>query len=162
MGSCVNAVWKIMRVEEIEEKTIYGISTRTKNTDEMNPQTAKIGALWQKFDNTVDVDYKGGERVYGVYFNYESDANGEFDVLAGYETPNEKLESVKIEKGKYLVFGKVFTENSDEARVQAIIETWGKIWEYFSNEKSQYKRAYKTDVEYYKNQYEIEIYISIN
>ncbi|HFU75179.1 MAG TPA: AraC family transcriptional regulator, partial [Arcobacter sp.] len=75
-----------MRVEEIEERTIYGITTRTKNLDEMNPQTAKIGSIWQKFDETVDVDYKGGERVYGVYYNYESDANGKFDVLAGYET----------------------------------------------------------------------------
>ncbi|HHS92957.1 MAG TPA: AraC family transcriptional regulator, partial [Campylobacterales bacterium] len=68
-----------MRVEEIEERTIYGITTRTKNLDEMNPQTAKIGSIWQKFDETVDVDYKGGERVYGVYYNYESDANGKFD-----------------------------------------------------------------------------------
>ncbi|DAB34202.1 MAG TPA: transcriptional regulator [Sulfurospirillum sp. UBA12182] len=150
-----------MRVVKIEEKMIYGISTRTKNEDEMNPQTAKIGAVWQKFDGTVDVDYKGGERVYGVYYNYESDANGEFDVLAGYETSNEKLESIKIETGKYLVFNKIYKENNDNSRVQAVIETWGEIWEYFSNENSQYKRAYKTDFEYYKNQNEIEIYISI-
>jgi len=39
--------------------------------------------------------------------------------------------------------------------------TWSKIWEYFANKNSQYKRAYKTDFEYYKNQHEIEIYISI-
>jgi predicted transcriptional regulator YdeE len=150
-----------MRVEEIEEKTIYGIATRTKNVDEINPQTAKIGAIWQKFDKTVSVDYKGGERVYGVYYNYESDANGEFDVLAGYETSNKKLESIKIKRGKYLVFNKTYKENDDYARVHAIIETWGKIWEYFSNENSQYQRAYETDFEYYKSQNEIEIYISI-
>lgn len=150
-----------MSVEEVEEKTIYGIATRTKNIDEMNPQTAKIGAVWQKFDSTVDVDYKGGERVYGIYYNYASDANGEFDVLAGCETSHEKLESVKIEKGKYLVFNKAYEENSDHSRVQAFIETWGQIWEYFSNENAQYKRSYKTDFEYYKNQSEIEIYISI-
>jgi len=146
-----------MRIEEIKEKIIYGISTRTKNIDEMNPQTAKIGAIWQKFYQTVECE----EKVYGVYYNYESDANGEFDVLAGYETSNEKLESVKIEKGKYLVFHKTYEENNDNSTVQAIIETWGKIWEYFSNENSQYKRAYRTDFEYYKNQNEIEIYISI-
>lgn len=62
-----------MRVEKI----IYGISTRTKNANEMNPQTVKIGTIWKKFDNIIDVDYKGGERVYGVYYNYESDTNGE-------------------------------------------------------------------------------------
>ena len=150
-----------MRVEEIEEKIIYGISTRTKNSNEMNPETAKIGAVWQKFDSTVEVNYKDGERVYGVYYNFESDANGEFDVLAGYETSNDKLDTVKIEKGKYLVFNKIFEQTDDNTRIQAIIETWGKIWEYFSNEDSQYKRIYKTDFEYYKGMNEIEIYISI-
>ena len=150
-----------MRVEEIEEKIIYGISTRTKNSNEMNPETAKIGAIWQKFDSTVEVNYKDGERVYGVYYNYQSDANGEFDVLAGYETPNDKLDKVTIEKGKYLVFNKTFEKTDDNTRIQAIIETWGRIWEYFSNEDSQYERAYQTDFEYYKGQNEIEIYISI-
>lgn len=150
-----------MREEEIEEKLIYGISTRTRNSNEMNPETAKIGKLWQKFDNTVEVKYKDGERVYGIYYNYESDANGEFDVLAGYDTLNDKLDIVKIEKDKYLVFNKTFEKNDDNTRVQAIIETWGKVWEYFSNKNSQYKRIYKTDFEYYKNQ-EIEIYISID
>jgi len=150
-----------MRVEEIEEKLIYGISTRTKNANEMNPETAKIGAIWQKFDSTVEVNYKDGEKVYGVYCNFESDANGEFDVLAGYETLNDKLDTVKIQKGKYLVFNKVFDETDDNARIQAVIETWGKIWEYFSDENSKYKRKYKTDFEYYKTQNEIEIFISI-
>ena len=150
-----------MKVEEIEEKIIYGIATRTKNSYEMNPETAKIGAVWQKFDNIVEVNYKDGERVYGVYYNFESDANGEFDILAGYEITNEKLDKVTIEKGKYLVFNKTFEQTDDKTRVEAIIETWGKIWEYFLNENSQYKRAYKTDFEYYKDQNEIEIYISI-
>ena len=150
-----------MRIEEIEEKIIYGISTRTKNSNEMNPKTAKIGAIWQKFDSTVEVNYKDGERVYGVYYNYESDANGEFDVLAGYETPDDKLDKVTIRKGKYLVFDKTFEQTDDNTRIEAIIETWGRIWEYFSNENSQHKRAYKTDFEYYKGQNEIEIYISI-
>ena len=151
-----------MRVEEIEEKLIYGISTRTKNANEMNPETAKIGALWQKFDSTVEVNYKDGEKVYGIYYNFESDANAEFDVLAGYETLNDKLDTVKIQKGKYLVFNKVFDETNDNTRIQAIIETWGKIWEYFSDENSKYKRKYETDFEYYKAQNEIEIFISID
>ena len=150
-----------MRVEEIEEKSIYGIKTRTKNLNEMNPQTAKIGAIWQKLHSTVEVNYKDGQRVYGVYYNFESDANGEFDVLAGYETSNKKLDTVSIAKGRYLVFNKIFEQTDDTTRIQAVIETWGKIWEYFSNENSQYKRVYRTDFEYYKNQNETEIYISI-
>jgi len=150
-----------MRVEEIEDKLIYGITTRTKNSDEMNQKTAKIGAIWQEFDSSVEVNYKDGQRVYGVYYNYESDANGEFNVLAGYEVSNINLDNVKIQKGKYLVFSKTFQENNDARRVQAIIETWGEIWEYFLDEDSEYKRVYTTDFEYYKGPNEIEIYISI-
>jgi predicted transcriptional regulator YdeE len=72
-----------MKIEVIDEKQIYGLSVRTTNTNEMNPETAKIGKTWQKFDSEVSVDYQGGERVYGVYYDYESDANGKFTVLAG-------------------------------------------------------------------------------
>ena len=150
-----------MRVEKINDKLIYGISTRTNNSNEMNPETAKIGAIWQRFDNEVEINYKNSEKVYGIYYNYESDANGEFDVLAGYETSNNNLDSVKIQKGKYLVFNKTFKDTDDNTRIQAIIETWGKIWEYFLDKNSQYKRAYITDFEYYKGLNEIEIYISI-
>ena len=151
-----------MRTVSIEEKVIYGISVRTTNANEMNPETAKIGKTWQKFDNEVVVDYQNGERVYGVYFNYESDANGEFDVLAGCEKCNNSLDNVILQKGKYLIFEAKAKAKDDNARIQAVIETWGKVWQYFNNDKSEYKRAYKTDFEYYKNQTDIDIYISIN
>ena len=49
----------------------------------MNPQLSKIGSLYQRFDKEVNVDYADGFRVYGLYYNYESDASGEFSVLAG-------------------------------------------------------------------------------
>jgi predicted transcriptional regulator YdeE len=150
-----------MKIELLDEKQIFGISVRTTNANEMNPETAKIGKTWQKFDSQITVDYQGGERVYGVYYNYKSDANGEFTVLAGTEKPNNALEKVTIPKGKYLLFeGKAPTPN-DKGRVKAVIETWGKIWNYFANDSSGHKRAYKTDFEYYKNQTEINIYISI-
>ncbi len=150
-----------MNIVKINEKVIYGIFTRTTNENEMNPETAKIGKIWQNFDNEVIVNYQDGERVYGVYFNYESDANGAFDVLAGCEKENNTLDKVVIQKGKYLIFeGKAKTLN-DNARIQAVIEIWGKVWGYFGNESSEYKRAYKTDFEYYKNQSDIDIYISV-
>ena len=151
-----------MRIEEIEEKLIYGLLTRTSNANEMDPKTAKIGAIWQEFDDTVVVDYKGGERVYGVYYDFASDADGMFNVLAGYETDNEKFNAVKIEKGKYLVFSKTFEQTDNHTRVQAIITTWGEVWNYFSDEEASYKRCYKTDFEFYKGKHEIEIYISVD
>jgi len=147
-----------MKIVEVDEKKIYGISVRTANANEMNPETAKIGKAWQKFDREVSVNYQAGERVYGVYYDYESDANGEFSVLAGTETPNDSLEQVTILKGKYLVFEGKATSLDDDARIQAVIDTWGKVWGYFGGEKSEYGRAYKTDFEHYKNQTDINIY----
>ena len=150
-----------MKIEVVDEKQIYGISVRTTNANEMNPETARTGKTWQKFDSEVSVNYQGGERVYGVYYNYESDANGEFNVLAGTEKPNDYLEKVTIPKGKYLVFEGKAETSDDKGRVQAVLETWGKIWRYFSNDNSAHKRIYQTDFEHYKNQTEINIYISI-
>ena len=151
-----------MKIVEVEEKIIYGISIRTTNANEMNSETAKIGKTWQKFDDEVTVDYQNGEKVYGVYYNYASDANGEFDVLAGCEKNNNALDKAIIQKGKYLIFEAKAKTQDDNARVQAVIETWGEIWQYFGDENSEYKRAYKTDYEYYKNQTDIDICISIN
>jgi len=150
-----------MNVVEFGEKAIYGISTRTTHANEMNPETAKIGKTWQRFDNEIFVDYQGGERVYGVYYNYESDANGEFDVLAGCEKVKDTCDKTVIQNGKYLVFEGKARSVSDNGRIQAVIETWKEIWEYFSNENSECKRAYTTDFEYYKNQSDIDIYISV-
>jgi predicted transcriptional regulator YdeE len=150
-----------MNIEEIDEKVIYGMATRTTNANEMDSETAKIGETWLKFDNEVTVDYQGGERVFGVYYNYESDANGEFDVLAGYEKENSFLDKIIIQKGKYLVFEARAKTPDDNARIQAVIEMWGEVWKFFGDENSEYKRAYKTDFEYYKSQADINIYISI-
>ena len=147
-----------MNIVQVEEKTISGLSVRTKNSDEMNPKTSKIGALYQWFDDSVVVDYKNGSRAYGMYFGYDSGSSGEFTVLAGtdnVESSTEKLESVSIPKGNYMVF-----DGKGEVP-QMVIDTWASIWEYFENEVSEYKRAYTTDFEYYRGPGQVEIYIAI-
>ena len=125
----------------------------------MNPETSKIGALHQKFDATVPVNYKDGARVYGVYYNYESDHTGTFSVLAGADRVDKKiaknLATVTLPGGTYMVF-----EAAGEVP-QIVIETWSKIWTYFSTGEVKYRRSYTTDFEFYKNQHEIEIYIAI-
>lgn len=148
-----------MKIIQLDEKQITGISIRTTNAREMNPETSKIGALHRQFDEKVPVDYKSGARVYGVYYNYESDYSGEFSVLAGTDqidkTLIDNLESISVASGTYMVF-----EAKGEVP-QIVIETWSKIWNYFSKEDAQYQRAYTTDYEFYKNQNEIEIYIAV-
>lgn len=56
-----------MELAEIDEKRISGLSIRTTNAKEMNPSMGKIGPLWKEFDEKVEIDYKNGNRVYGVY-----------------------------------------------------------------------------------------------
>ena len=148
-----------MKIEIVEEKVITGLTIRTTNEKEMNPSTGQILKLWQRFDNTVEVDYQCGNRVYGVYYDYESDATGEFNVLAGTDQSDcnstATLETIKIESGKYAVF------QAKGAMPQIVIETWGKVWAYFSDEASELKRLYTTDFEYYVYEDEIKVYIAV-
>lgn len=148
-----------MTLAQVDEKTIIGISVRTKNSDEMQPQTAKIGNLWQRFYQEVAPTLQEGATVFGVYANYESDASGEFSVLAGSDKVDASkintLDHVAIQAGKYLVF-----KETGELP-QVVINTWSKIWDYFSADSADYQRAYTTDFELYKNQNEIEIYIAV-
>lgn len=145
-----------MEIKEITEDLIlYGISVRTKNSDELNTSTAKIGPIWNKFFSEISPTLEKSARVYGVYSNYESDASGEFDLTActDQEVNNSKI--VIIKKGKYLVF------TSKGVMPQVVIDCWRNIWNYFSSNNSQYNRNYFTDFELYKSAEEIEIHIGI-
>ena len=124
----------------------------------MNPEVAKIGALWQDFfDNIMPTLGETPLALYGVYSNYESDTHGEFDVLVGAEEvaqTNERA-SVSLNEGKYLSF------TAKGELPQAVIETWGEVWAYFADEKCKDVRVYKTDFEKYISRDEAEIYIGI-
>jgi len=148
-----------MEVVQLKAQKIKGFSIRTNNSDEMNADTAKIGCLYQKFDDAVAVDYKHGDRVYGVYHNYESDASGEFSVTAGFDgdekLSKEKLELIDIQAGNYLVF------SATGEMPKIVIDTWMDIWSYFSSDTCEHMRLFTTDFEYYKSQNEIEVHIAI-
>jgi len=142
---------------DISSKTIQGLQVRTKNTDEMNPETQKIAPLWGRFFNEVLPTLDEGAMVYGVYHNYESDAGGEYDVLVGADAIHvtDEMKSVDLQAGKYLMFpvkGEL---------PQAIIETWMQIWAYFEDPSIDERRAYETDFELYKSADEVEIYIGV-
>ena len=148
-----------MELRFVSEKTLNGLSIRTDNATEMDPNKGKIGALWQTFDESVPVDYKNGERVYGVYSDYESDHTGQFSVLAGFDGTNFPsniiLEKVTIPKAKYLVF----THKGEMPQIA--IDAWTEVWNYFSSGKEDYQRLYTTDFEYYPNGNQIEVHIAV-
>ena len=150
-----------MELMHFSEQTIHGLTIRTDNNTEFNPKTGKIAGLWQKFDHEVPVNYRGGERVYGIYSSYESDHTGEFEVLAGFD--GEKLPDhislIKkvIPAGEYLVFSK------KGKMPQIAIDAWTEVWQYFCTEESapEYQRNFLVDFEYYPGPDEIQVHIGI-
>jgi len=146
-----------MEIETIETKTIKGLCIKTSNKKETNAETGQIPGLWQLFNNNVDLD--GGNSVYGVYYDYEPDATGDFNVLAGTDqldiTSVLKLETIDIKAGKYAVF------YAKGEMPQTVIDTWGEVWKYFSQDNAEHKRTYATDFEHYVNNSELKIYIAI-
>lgn len=149
-------------VEEVSTKTVVGMSLRTNNERESNPDTASIPTMWKNFFeyNVMAAIPKQVDpmSVYGVYYNYESDSMGDYDLLIGLESAaTEKpanLNLVQIEAGKYLVF------KVEEASPVGIKDTWAGIEGYFA-EMDKHERAYTTDFEIYQGQSDIAIYISI-
>jgi predicted transcriptional regulator YdeE len=55
-----------MKIVPVDEKTVLGISVRTKNADEMQPQTAKIGELWQQFYQDIAPKLQNGATIYVI------------------------------------------------------------------------------------------------
>lgn len=137
----------------VESFQVSGLSVRTKNSDEFNEQTAKIPNLWQQFSTSGLV---GNGSVYGVYSDFDSDANGPYTLTVGI-TSNEaqtQLSSVTIQAGNYLVF------QNNGPMPAAVIETWKQIWNYFEI-NSEYQRCYISDFEAYTGPDQVSVYIGI-
>ena len=121
-----------MNISEIEKIDVIGKSVRTKNTDEMNPSTAKIGVLWESFFADLAPKLSQNSRVFGLYTNYESDHTGAFDVVACSDIIDAQgLEEFQIKSGRYLIF------NGTGEMPQTVIDVWGEVWNYFSSGKLQ-------------------------
>ncbi|MCF6457317.1 GyrI-like domain-containing protein [Pseudoalteromonas sp. MMG024] len=145
-----------MELRHVSETIIHGISTRTNNNAEMGPN-GKIPGLWQTFDAQVPVNYQGGERVYGVYYDYESDHTGMFNVLAGFDGTSypDNLEAITINEGKYLVF----SHKGDMPQIA--IDAWTQVWQYFAGDACEHQRLFTTDFEYYPNGNQIDVCIAV-
>jgi predicted transcriptional regulator YdeE len=147
-------------IKTIEAFSVTGFQARTTNAAEQNPQTAKIGGLWQQFFGSPLFQPTAG--VVGVYSNYESDAMGSFDVTAGVPSSSLSLgvepantQTVQIQAGQYLVF------RGKGAMPQAVIDAWVQIWQHFAQPRTDVARAYRTDFEQYLGADEVAIHIGV-
>lgn len=140
-------------IKHVDSFTVTGFTVRTQNSDEFHPETAKLPTLWQQFYSSNPTI---NSTVFGVYSSYESDANGFYDVTVGSLNNNQsaKLSSIKIHSGHYLIF------RGKGAMPQTVIETWKRVWDYFTAD-SPYQRCFMTDFEEYKNGDEVAVFIGV-
>ncbi len=146
-----------MKIQKIEKLMLAGLSVTTNNENEMNPETSKISQLWEDYQdkNILGATFNKAKKssMYGVYSNYTSDLNGDYEVTVAVEVTKPK-KAIVIENQRYLVFSK------DGELPDIVIDCWKDIWEYFENEP-EYQRAYTIDFEKYTREDGIDIYISI-
>lgn len=146
-----------MKKTYIKKLMINGISVTTNNKNELSEESERIAPLWEKYDldNVYSQTFNKAHETsfYGVYSNYVTDFNGDFDVTVGVEVTKDK-NALIIENTKYLLF----TKQGELPEVA--YELWQEIWDYFAN-NSEYKRAYTVDFEKYSKENEVEIYVSI-
>jgi predicted transcriptional regulator YdeE len=147
-------------INTIEAFSVTGFQARTTNAAEQNPQTRKIGGLWQHFFGSSLFQPTAG--VVGVYSNYESDAMGAFDVTAGVSSSSlssgaapANTQTVQIQAGEYLVF------RGKGAMPQAVIDAWLQIWQHFGQPRTDMARVYRTDFEQYIGADEVAVHIGV-
>lgn len=149
-----------IKEQRVAATRVCGVKVRTRNADERQPSSAKIGPMWQQFFAEGFYEKIPGKQpespVYGVYSGYESDAHGLFDVTAGVSTPSpaQGFDSVVIEPGRYLVF------EAHGPMPDAIINAWERVWVYFEQPGVE-ARAFVTDFEVYQADNQALIYIGI-
>jgi predicted transcriptional regulator YdeE len=147
-----------MKVSYVKDLMLLGISITTNNENEKNEETQKIASLWAKYDEEnifgKTLNKLSNTSFYGVYSNYVTDVNGDFDVTVAVEVTKNKNNPIIIKNQKYLVFKK------EGELPEVSFEAWQEIWEYFEN-NSDYERAYGVDFEKYSKRNEVEIFISI-
>lgn len=149
--------------EYVESFLVSGLRIRTANRDEIDPETAKIPVLWDRFMTEVPLESVPNalddSPPYGVYANYASDADGLFDLTAGWQVSaadeNGTFETVEVRSGEYLVF------EGKGPLPEVVVSTWGEVWGYFERHP-EVKRTFTTDFEVYRDQEAVAIYIAID
>lgn len=146
---------------QIRELSITGISIATNNVNEMHADTAKIPALWSKFYSDYVTSLNSDANIYGVYYEYDSNAQGNYRVLAGSTSEARHChtvikEQIYIKPGSYLCF------TATGAMPEAVISLWQQIWSYFADkQQSRYQRRFDTDFEHYVSDTEVKVYIGV-
>lgn len=174
----------------LESFSVTGISVQTCNADEMQADNAaaadgnsnddatnssvsndvsedvgdshapKLGILWARFYADYLPCLPDNPSIYGVYYEYESDEQGDYRVLAGSansakHNKNIIKETVCVPAGRYLKF------SASGAMPDAVIRAWEQVWAYFHDTNCPHERLFSVDVEQYVSLSEVHLYIGV-
>jgi predicted transcriptional regulator YdeE len=152
--------------------TLIGISARTNNKDEMNPEASKIagvaGNYWgNQVANAIQHRLNPGV-TYAVYTDYESDEHGEYTYFIGEAVDSledqdmSQFATLDIPDSRYEKF------TTDAGKMpDIVIASWQAIWQMTENDFGG-KRRYVADFEVFDqraadaNNAVIDIYIGVS
>lgn len=135
-----------------EQMKLVGISVRTNNQTENDPDNAVIGPLVEKYFREKIVNQIANKKNPGTtisaYLNYESDYTGDYTYMIGEEvtdfnSSNDDQEVAIIPAQTYCKFT---TDSGQMPNV--VIDAWEAIWS-MNAEDFGGERAYKGDFELY-------------
>ena len=115
------------------EIKLVGLSARTNNKNEMNPQASKIaelaGRFWSQNVAAQILNRKNPGVTLSVYTEYDSNEHGDYTYFIGEEVSSvnnvpEGLRMITIPQSKYQRF------TTDEGPMpQVVIQAWQDIWQ---------------------------------
>lgn len=134
------------------EIKLMGLTARTNNKNEMNPQTSKIGELagrfWsQNIANQIP-NRKNPGITLSVYTEYDSNEHGDYTYFIGeevnsFENIPSELQTLIIPAAKYQKF---ITPSGKMPDV--VVSAWQQIWK-MTSDHFEGDRAYIADFEVY-------------
>ena len=152
------------------EIKLVGLTARTNNKNEMNPQTSKIGELmgryWSQNIAAQISDRKNPGVTLSVYTEYDSNEHGDYTYFIGEEVSSfenipSALQKLIIPAAKYQKF------TTPQGKMpEVVINAWQQIWQ-MTSEDFESNRAYVADFEIYDerardpNSTIVDIYVGI-
>lgn len=136
----------------LNEIKLVGITARTSNSLEANPETAKIGqTIGNYFENNLSQEIANRIKpgtTYCAYTEYEADENGQYTYFVGEEVDSfEKIpdgfEVLIIPRSNYTKF-----ECGPGQMPTVCIDAWKEIWKMQEADFGG-RRSYITDFEIY-------------
>lgn len=130
---------------------VVGVSVRTSNRAETEPDSSQVGRLWQRFfDENVSRRTPGAVPglIAGVYSNYERAGEAEYDMILGpvvnrADSVPDGLTLVHVPGGRYLAFP------VQGMPPTATLEAWSRIDAWFAAGRP-FRRAFTFDIELYR------------